>query len=110
MRDVRTSVALYSVSSDVDGAKALRELSTRANRAIVEMLGTAPRPVLRDTQLAAEMLQGAMAGVSRRLLESDAPEERFETFREELIVFARAYLKAAAEPRGESGTSVSRSR
>jgi AcrR family transcriptional regulator len=110
MRDARTSVALYSVSSDVDGAKALRELSGRANQAIIEMLGTAAGPVLRNPPLAAEMLQGAMAGVSRRLLESDAPEARFETFREELMVFVRAYLKAAAEPRGESGMSISRSR
>jgi hypothetical protein len=42
------------------------------------------------------MLQGAMAGISRRLLESDAPEEHFESFRQELIVFACSYLKASS--------------
>ena len=36
----------------------------------------------------ASMLQGAMAGISRRLLESDDPEKQFETFPQELILLA----------------------
>ena len=97
MTDVKTSAALYSVSSDVDGAKIVRQMGIRSNKAIVEMLATAPEPLTTDPQLIAEMLQGAMTGVSRRLLESDAPEKQFATFRQELIFFVCAYLQACSE-------------
>jgi AcrR family transcriptional regulator len=97
MKDVRTSVALYSVSSDIDGAKIVRHMGKRSNKAIVDMLSTAIEPLRSDPQLMAEMLQGALAGVSRRLLESDAPEAQFEAFRSELIFFTCAYLQASAD-------------
>jgi hypothetical protein len=41
MRDARTSVALYAVSSDVDGAKIEQEMGVKANKAVVGMLKTA---------------------------------------------------------------------
>jgi F0F1-type ATP synthase membrane subunit b/b' len=41
MRDARTSVALYAVSSDVDGAKIEQEMRVKANKAVVGMLKTA---------------------------------------------------------------------
>lgn len=96
MRDAKTSVALYSVSSDVDGAKIAQQMGLRANRAIGVMLATAREPLTKDPQLVASMLQSAMAGVSRRLLESAAPEKEFETLRQELIFFAGAYLVACS--------------
>ena len=40
------------------------------------------------------MLQSVMAGVSRRLLESGAPEKQFEVLRQEMIFLACAYLNA----------------
>jgi AcrR family transcriptional regulator len=94
MRDAKTSVALYSVSSDVDGAKIVQQVGTRSTRAIVEMLATAREPLANDPQLVAIMLQSAMVGVSRRLLESDAPEKQFDALRQELIFFVCAYLEA----------------
>ena len=96
MRDARTSVALYSVSSDVDGARIVQQLGTRSNKAIVAMLESACEPLTTDAQLVASMLQGAMAGVSRRLLESNAPEKQFEALRGELIFLACAYLDACS--------------
>ncbi|MEA2262291.1 MAG: hypothetical protein QOJ51_5116, partial [Acidobacteriaceae bacterium] len=50
----------------------------------------------KDPQLVASMLQGAMSGISRRLLESDDPEKHFETFRQELTLFVCSYLKACS--------------
>jgi AcrR family transcriptional regulator len=41
MRDAKTSVALYSVSSDLDGAKIVQQMGSRSNKAIVRMLATA---------------------------------------------------------------------
>jgi hypothetical protein len=96
MSDAKTSIALYSVSSDVDGAKIVQQMGTRSNQAIVEMLSSASEPLKTDPQLVASMLQGSMIGVSRRLLESSAPEKQLETLRQELIFLACAYLKACS--------------
>jgi len=93
MRDARASVAFYSVSSDVDGAKISQQMAVRSNKAVAVMLATASDPFGADPQLAASMLVGAMVGVSRRLLESPAPEKHFEPLRQELIFLARAYLR-----------------
>src|SRR5580698_1939348 len=41
LRDAKTSVALYAVSSDVDGAKIGQEMGIRANQAVAGMLRTA---------------------------------------------------------------------
>jgi AcrR family transcriptional regulator len=96
MKDAKTSVALYSISSDVDGAKIVQQTGVRCNKAIVGMLATACEPLNKDPQLVASMLQGAMAGVSRRLLESSAPEKQLNTLRQELIFFVCAYLDACS--------------
>jgi AcrR family transcriptional regulator len=98
MRDPKTSVALYSVSSDVDGAKMARQMAMRSHKAIAGMLATASQPLSKDPQLVASMLADAMAGVSRRLLESGAPEKHFDALRQELIFFACAYLDACSAP------------
>jgi AcrR family transcriptional regulator len=97
MRNAKTSAALYSVSADLDGAKIVRQIGIRLNRAIVGMLATSCEPLTRDLQLVASMLQDAMAAVSRRLLESSAPEKQFDILQRELIFFACAYLEACAE-------------
>jgi AcrR family transcriptional regulator len=96
MRDSKTSVALYSVSSDVDGAKIVKQMGVRSNKAIVGMLATAREPLAKDPQLVASMLQSTMAGVSRRLLESDAPERQFDTLRRELIFLVSVYVDACS--------------
>ena len=96
MKDAKTSVALYSVSSDVDGAKMAQQMGMRFHQAILGMLATACEPLGKDPQLVASMLQGAMTGVSRRLLESEAPEKQFAPLRQELIVLACAYLQVCS--------------
>ena len=106
MRDAKTSVALYSVSSDVDAARIVQQIGSRSNKAIVGMLATACEPLTTDPQLVASMLQGAMVGVSRRLLESGAPEKQFETVRHELIFLASAYLKACSARPSVSGADA----
>ncbi|MBT9331381.1 TetR/AcrR family transcriptional regulator [Paracidobacterium acidisoli] len=99
MRDPKTSVALYAVSSDVDGARISREMGMKANRAIVAMLATAKDELTSEPQMVAAMLQATMAGVSRRLLESASPEEDYEKLRDELVFLARAYLRACTKDR-----------
>jgi len=96
MRDAKTSIALYSVSSDADGAKIVQQIGTRFHKAIVRMLRTASNPLPTDPQLVAAMLQASMSGAIRILLESSTPEQQFEALREELIFVARAYLDACS--------------
>jgi AcrR family transcriptional regulator len=98
LRDAKTSVALYSVSSDVDGARIVQQVGVRSNKAIAQMLATASVPLTTDPQLVASVLQGTMAGVSRRLLESGAPEKQFEPMRRELIILTCAYVSACSAP------------
>jgi AcrR family transcriptional regulator len=95
MKDTRTSVALYSVSSDVDGVKIAREMGVRFHRAITQMLASSSEAPTSDPQIAAFVLQAAMVGVSRSLLESGDPRERFEAVRRELIKLGSAYLSAS---------------
>ena len=96
MKDGKESVALYSVSSDVDGAAVAREMGVRLKAAIVAMLKTAQEPLTTDVELVAEMLQGVMAGGSRKLLEATDPAGEFERMQRELVVMSCAYLKACS--------------
>ncbi len=96
MKDGKESVALYSVSSDVDGAAVVQEMTIRLKREIVAMLKTAREPLTTDPDLMAEMLQGVMAGVSRKLLEAANPAAEFERMQRELVVMTNAYLKVCA--------------
>ena len=96
LKDAKTSVALYSVSSDVDGAKIMQRMQGRSDKAIVRMLTTASEPLTTDPQLVASMLQGAMSGVSRRMLESGGAEKQVDILRRELIIVACAYVDACS--------------
>jgi hypothetical protein len=95
MRSMKTSVALYSVSSDVDGAKIVRQMGGRFLKAVTGMLESAHEPLTTDPRVAASMLQGAMVGVSRSLLESGSTEKQLDASRRELIFLACAYLDAS---------------
>lgn len=69
-KDLKTSIALYSVSSDVDGWKIAREMGARMSKAIVAMMKTAPEPLPIDPQPIASIILATMTGVSRALLET----------------------------------------
>ena len=105
MRNVKTSVALYSVSSDLDGARIVQQMGVRSNKAIVRMLETTCEPLTTDPQLVASMLQGAMVGVSRRMLESGAAEKQLDSLQEELIFLACAYVDACSVRRSTRNAS-----
>lgn len=98
MKDIKASAALYAVSSDLDGARFVREMTLKANRAIVAMLASA-HDLKTEPQLAASMLQAMMAGVSRQLLESPSPESNYTRLRDELAFLARTYLRACSNAR-----------
>ncbi len=94
MRDAKTSAALYSVSSDVDGWKIAQQTSIRVHKEVVALITTAPEPLIKEPEMIASMLQSMMNGVSRKVLESHAPEKRFPALREELVFLVRTYVEA----------------
>ncbi len=93
MHDPQTSVALYAVSSDVDGIKMAKQVGLETHRAITAMLASANQPLVKDARLVASAMQGAMAGISRRLLESEDPVQLHGVLREELIAMLCGYLE-----------------
>ena len=99
MREARTSVAFYAVSSDVDGAKILRDMNERFTRAMLAAFATAQDELTTDPQLVVAMLQGIMAGISRRLLESASPERDYERLRDEMALLVGAYIRVRSRPR-----------
>ena len=92
LKDGKRSIALYSISSDVDGFKIAETVSLRCLQLIAGMIATTSNSLTRDPQLVAAMLQSTMAGVSRRLLESNVPATQYPAWREELTGLASAYL------------------
>jgi AcrR family transcriptional regulator len=93
MRSPKMSAALYSAGSDVDGARMVKQLGAKINKAVIEMLKTSSDPLNKDPQLVASVLQGAMAGIIRGLLESPDLENEFEVLQAELISLVCAYLR-----------------
>jgi len=75
MKNAKTSIALYSVSSDVDGAKIVQQMGIRWNKAIVKMPALILRASDQGSGLVAWILHAAVTGVSRSMLESRAPEK-----------------------------------
>jgi len=96
MRRPKVSVALYAISSDIDGVRLARQVGLHFNQAIADMFASTSDPLDTDPALVASVLQAAMAGVSRRILESPSPEKQLEPLRGELIRMACAYLDACS--------------
>src|SRR6185312_10276290 len=90
MREPKTGVALYSVSADVDGFSVVREIGDELHTMVVALLNTAKERVA-EPEAVASVLLGAIAGVSRRMVESKDPERSYPAFRQELEAMVRGY-------------------
>jgi AcrR family transcriptional regulator len=105
LRDAKRSAAFYAVSSDVDGAKITQQMGSRSNKAIVQMLLSSCEPLTVDAHLVAAVLQGAMVGVSRRMLESGATRQQLESLVQEVVFAACAYVDARTALAPDSGST-----
>ena len=94
MREPKTGVALYAVSADVDGFTVAREIGDELQTMVVALLKTAKERVA-EPKCVASVLLGAIAGVSRRLVESKDPEAVFPDFKKELDAMVRGYAARA---------------
>ena len=96
MRDVKASVTLYSVSSDIDGAAIVKVTTARCRRALIELFASAREGLTKDPDIVTSVVMASLNGISRRLLESRSPERLLEPMRAELIVLVHAYLRTCA--------------
>lgn len=107
MIEPRISLALYSVSSDVDGLRITEDLRLRNEAAFEEALASAPERLTVAPTLFAFTLQSAMIGISRRILESKIPARDHDALREQMITMLCAY--ATSIRRSETTESHPRS-
>lgn len=91
---VETSRALYSVSDDVRGAEIARQNAARNIAVVAAMLESAQEKLTEDPRVVAAIVLATMAGVSRRILESQLGDERLEAMQRGLGMMVRAYLAA----------------
>ncbi len=101
-RDLDASVALYAVSDDVEGKRLARAMHVRATKAMSTLFQTAIDKRIQEPDVVAATLLGAMAGVSRAMLEKELSRAAMATLEKELTVMLRAYLEASAETRSEA--------
>lgn len=99
MRDPAGSLALYAVSSDIDGISILEELGHRSSAALVKALESSPERLTVSAQHASFVIQAAMTGVSRRLLEARVAVREHAAIRHSLTVMLCGYIKAVTDPR-----------
>jgi AcrR family transcriptional regulator len=96
MRSVKTSAALYAVSSDVEGLAIVRAVSAGSLRSIAALFATAKEGLTKDPELVASVVTAALNGISRKVLESKSPEREMEILRDELLVLVHSYLRTCA--------------
>ena len=68
-------------------------------KAIASALGASEEPLGKDSHLAASLAQGAMSGVSLRLLESANPEKHYQPLKRELALMVVAYPRNLRQER-----------
>jgi AcrR family transcriptional regulator len=96
MHDMKASVTLYAVSSDVDGAAIAKATSARCHRAVAHLFASSNERLTKDPDVIATIVFAVMNGVARRLLETKSPERDLVPLREELIALVHAYLRTCA--------------
>lgn len=90
LHEPRESVALYEVSSDVQGTPIAQEVGESMRADMEALLRTGPQRI-DDAALMSSMLLGAIAGVSRKLVESDSPERLLPEYQRDLEAMVRGY-------------------
>ena len=92
LTDGKSSVALYAVSSDVDGAEIAQEVRVRMHAAVCRLLKSASDGPVGDPETVTGVLLGILSGLSRQLLESPSPASAYPSYRGELRAVVGAYL------------------
>lgn len=96
MADGKSSVALYAISTDVDGIEIAQEMRERVHGAVCELFRTASDGAPREVDLVTTVFLGILSGLSRQLLESPSPEAVFPRLKDELRKAVVGYVGSCA--------------
>ncbi len=97
MIEPRIALALYSVSSDVDGLGITEDLRLRNEAAFAKALRSAPEKIRVPLSVAAFTMQSTMIGISRRILESRVPAREHEALRQQMVTMLCAYAESIVQ-------------
>ncbi|RXH57569.1 TetR/AcrR family transcriptional regulator [Granulicella sibirica] len=90
------SMALYAVSSELNGVEVMRRVGRNGRAAMAKMLASAPDASFEDVEFTTFMLYAVMAGATRAVLEGGAAPKMVRSLRKELVVICKSYLAASA--------------
>ena len=96
--NLKLGTAFYAIASDVDANRIARANSARLHAALTAMFASSSQPLAKDPALVASLLQGAMAGVARRILEFPSTPEEVAALRHELTASMCAYVNSCTSP------------
>ncbi|MDE1162873.1 MAG: TetR/AcrR family transcriptional regulator [Acidobacteriaceae bacterium] len=98
MQDPKAGLALYSVSSDVDGLRITEDLRIRQEAAFTRVLTSSPEKLTVDPAVAGFAFQSTMIGVARRILEARIPAREHAALHAEMITMLCAYAATISRP------------
>jgi AcrR family transcriptional regulator len=94
------SVALYRVAADVGGPALIKRIGQRSRKALEALLETAPNIEMPPDRVCIDIMQAAMAGAMRSLLEARPSAATVRRSREQLVLLCQSYMAAATTKRG----------
>ena len=96
-RNIDASIALYTVSDDIEGRHIARGMHTQCIQAMSTLFQSAPGTILAEPDVVAATLFSAITGVSRAMFERGITRTTMEVMRRHLTLIVRAYLQACSE-------------
>jgi AcrR family transcriptional regulator len=93
LRDIGVSTGLYAIAYDLDGIAIAKDVADRIHRCVTDLFAGTMSPLNKDPELVTTVVLAAVNGVTRKLLEEPAPEEKVPLYREELLTLVRTYLE-----------------
>jgi len=95
---------LYAVAAELDSRELIRETGRRTRAVLAAMLETATDAKFDDLDTVVFMLAGAMAGLTRSVVETGAPPKMVRALRDHLQSVCLGYLEREARPRSLKST------
>ena len=95
--NLELGTAFYAIAADVDANRIAHANSVRLNATLAATLASSPQPLGKDPALMASLLQAAMAGVARRILEYPGTAQDIAALRHELTASMCAYVQSCTQ-------------
>jgi hypothetical protein len=92
------SKALYAPSSELDGAKVVRQMTARAQTAVCALLATAPDAAFDDLPMVSMMLLTASVGPVQAVLEMGAAPDLVQALRKQLTLMGQTTWLSSPRP------------